>query len=218
MPTPDDYKTARNLALKALAGADLDACCKKADIALERLSTGENKISIPFLTKTYDLIQGKDGFAFDERDHTVKLMDQVLLLHYLIEASGNPVADKWITFREVPSGPFYHTSFVKRAITPLVNCFGNEPDGLEKVATKMGKHIEAPGDVTLKVMALPRVPVVLSLWRGDDEFPPEGNVYFDASVSSYLPTEDIAYLAGSVVYTTIGLYKRLSVSQKGPIG
>jgi len=52
--------------------------------------------------------------------------------------------------------------------------------------------------------------VVLSLWKGDEEFPPEGNVYFDASVSSYLPTEDIAYLAGAVVYKVIGMARKMS--------
>ena len=64
----------------------------------------------------------------------------------------------------------------------------------------------------MKVLALPRVPVVLSLWKGDDEFPPEGNVYFDASVSSYLSTEDIAYLAGATVYRVIGMARGVTGS------
>ncbi len=50
---------------------------------------------------------------------------------------------------------------------------------------------------------------MLSLWKGDEEFPPEGNVYFDASVFSYLPTEDIAYIAGAVVYKVIGLARNI---------
>jgi hypothetical protein len=51
--------------------------------------------------------------------------------------------------------------------------------------------------------------VVLSLWRGDDEFPPEANVYFDQSIASYLSTDDIAYLAGAVVYKAIGISRGL---------
>jgi hypothetical protein len=53
------------------------------------------------------------------------------------------------------------------------------------------------------------VPVVLSLWKGDEEFPPEANVYLDKSVSSYLSTEDIAYLSGAVVYKTIGISRKM---------
>jgi len=73
------------------------------------------------------------------------------------------------------------------------------------VAQTIGQIAKTPGDIALKVIPLPRVPVVLSLWKGDEEFPPEGNVYFDASVSSYLPTEDIAYIAGAVVYKVLAI-------------
>ncbi|MBW2319078.1 MAG: DUF3786 domain-containing protein, partial [Deltaproteobacteria bacterium] len=142
-------------------------------------------------------------------DVSIKLPDQVLLLHYLITSSGAPVENRWITFREVPSGPFYYPSFVKRAITPLVRSIGQTPAILEQVAQTIGQIAKTPGDIALKVIPLPRVPVVLSLWKGDEEFPPEGNVYFDASVSSYLPTEDIAYIAGAVVYKVLAIARGL---------
>lgn len=209
MPTPQDYKTARAFALETLARSDIAFCCQKAGAGLETLSTKAKTISIPYLTKTYHLVVGKDHIAFDVDAQKMKLPDQVLLLHYLITATGAPVNETWITFRQVPSGHFYYPSFVKRAIAPLVHCFGQDPDGLGKIAERMGKRIDGPGDVALKIEALPRVPVVLSLWKGDDEFPAEANVYFDSTVASYLPTEDIAYLAGSVVYTAIGLFRSM---------
>jgi hypothetical protein len=62
--------------------------------------------------------------------------------------------------------------------------------------------------MALKIFALPRVPIVLSLWRGDEEFPPEANLYFDQSISSYLSTEDIAYLSSAVVYKVIGIARQ----------
>ena len=50
---------------------------------------------------------------------------------------------------------------------------------------------------------LPRVPLGLVLWRGDAEFPAEGKVLFDSSVSRYLPVEDIVVLAETVVWKLI---------------
>jgi hypothetical protein len=73
----------------------------------------------------------------------------------------------------------------------------------------IGQVAPSPGDKALKIFALPRVPVVLSLWMGDEEFPPEANLYFDQSIASYLPTEDIAYLAGAAVYKVIGIARQL---------
>ena len=212
MPTPEDFKTARALALELLEKANLEVCCKNAGASLTQDSSGKKIVGLSFLGKDYHLIVGNNGIAFDESMETIKLQDQVLLLHYLITATGTPIQNRWITFREVPSGPFYYASFVKRAIIPLVSCFGPNPEGFEKVGAKIGEVMSEPGDIAVRVLALPRVPVVLSLWKGDDEFPPEGNILFDASVPSYLSTEDIAYLAGAVVYPAIGMFRSMSTS------
>ena len=209
MPTQDDYETARALALDALAGRDLDRCCSNGGLSLERVSGDEKRLLIPYLGRTYRLAVGGGKMAFEEESHPRKIADQVLLLHYLITATGAPVEERWITFREVPSGSFYYPSFVKRAIVPLVRSLGQRPEVLEKVGGAMGEVVSLPGDQALKIWALPRVPVVLSLWKGDEEFPPEGNVYFDASIASYLPTEDIAYLAGAVVYQVIAMAREM---------
>jgi hypothetical protein len=209
MPTQDDYETARALAFDALAQRDIDLCCINGGLSLERVSGDEKRLPIPYLGSTYHLAVGGGKIAFEEDSHCLKIADQVLLLHYLITATGVPVEERWITFREVPSGSFYYPSFVKRAITPLVKSLGERPEVLEKVCGVIGEVVSLPGDRALKIWVLPRVPVVLSLWKGDEEFPPEGNVYFDASVSSYLPTEDIAYLAGAVVYRVIGMARKM---------
>jgi hypothetical protein len=43
----------------------------------------------------------------------------------------------------------------------------------------------------------------LVLWKGDEEFPPEGNILFDSSITGYLPVEDIVILAETVVWKLI---------------
>jgi hypothetical protein len=53
------------------------------------------------------------------------------------------------------------------------------------------------------------IPVVLVLWQGDEEFPPDGNILFDRSISKILPAEDIAWLAGMVVYPLAGIAKKI---------
>ncbi|NVM20311.1 MAG: DUF3786 domain-containing protein [Desulfobacterales bacterium] len=204
MPTEQDYKTARALALDRLEKLDIDACCANAGLSIETISTAK-RVTIPYLGNTYHLTLSDGRISFDEDDNELKIPDQVVMLHYLITATGAPVEGKWITFREAPSGSFYYPAFVKRAIVPLVKCFGHAPEMLEKVAGAVGQIVELAGDKSLKVLALPRVPVVLSVWKGDEEFPAEGSIYLDASVGSYLSTaEDVAYLASAVVYKAIG--------------
>jgi hypothetical protein len=59
--------------------------------------------------------------------------------------------------------------------------------------------------VGMVFQVLPRIEVQLVLWQGDDEFPPEGSVLFDASIQHRLPTEDIAVLSGMLVYKLMGI-------------
>ena len=56
---------------------------------------------------------------------------------------------------------------------------------------------------------LPRVPVQLIFWQGDEELPPESTILFDATISDYLPAEDIAVLSGMLVYRIISMAKTL---------
>ncbi len=210
MPTKQDYETARALALQALSTLDVDQCCVNAGLFLELAAPGVKQVRIPYLGNVYTLTARSNGVAFDDTSIPLKVPDQVLLLHYLITASGMPVEDSWITFREVPSGSFYYAAFVKRAIAPLKKCFGKEPSLLRQVAQVIGQAMPSPGDIALRISALPRVPVALSLWKGDEEFPPEANLYFDQSIPSYLSTEDIAYLAGAAVYRVIGIARQLT--------
>ena len=126
-------------------------------------------------------------------------------MHYLIQAKGAPLTQTWITFREIPSGEFYYSAFVKRAKEPLVKTFGDRPELLIELGIKMGGAKGTEGDASLLFNVFPYIPVCLVLWAGDDEFPPDGNLLFDASISQYLSAEDIAVLSGMVVYPLIGM-------------
>jgi len=65
------------------------------------------------------------------------------------------------------------------------------------------------GDAGMTFCALPHVPVQLVLWQGDEELPPESTILFDATISQYLPAEDIAVLSGMLVYRLMRLAKTL---------
>ncbi len=45
----------------------------------------------------------------------------------------------------------------------------------------------------------------LILWEGDDEFPPEANIIFNDTIGEVLSPEDVAWMAGMLVYRLIAL-------------
>jgi len=137
----------------------------------------------------------------------VSQRDKILILHYLTQAKGTPLSNEIITYKELPEGPNYFRTFYKRAIKPLVDHFGQEPGQLVDIAKKLGGQKVDYGDVAVIINAFPRVPITLVLWRGDDEFPPEGNIFFDSTISDYLTTEDINVLCEIIAWKLVKLLR-----------
>ena len=68
---------------------------------------------------------------------------------------------------------------------------------LSVLARLPGKKIEQ-GDVAIVINAFEDVPVLIEMWRADEEFGPEANMLFDRTISDIYCTEDIVVLAGIV--------------------
>ena len=212
MSREDDYRAARALAIEELTHCDIKQHCVTAKLEIKNKSTGGQQVIFPYINRRHVLnIDGKT-IAFEEDAGRPTLPEQVLMLHYLLKAQAIPFSGELITFREVPSGTFYYQAFFKRAIAPLVKGFGSHPSLLDQVADLIGKIVPSPADRTLKIVVLPRIPVILSVWKEDEEFPAQGNVYFDTTISSHLPTEDIAYAGSAAVYTALGIARGMDRS------
>jgi Domain of unknown function (DUF3786) len=113
-----------------------------------------------------------------------------------------------VSFQDLPDGRFYMDAFLKRAKDPLLKTFGTNPKRLVELASKVYDATPMEyGDISVVIKALPLVPVVLMLWQGDDEFPPDGNILFDRGISGILSAEDTAWLAGALVYPLAALAK-----------
>ncbi|HUT97259.1 MAG TPA: DUF3786 domain-containing protein, partial [Dehalococcoidales bacterium] len=63
------------------------------------------------------------------------------------------------------------------------------------------------GDVAVTINAFKRVPITFVLWRGDEEFPPDGSILFDATVSDYLSIEDTNVLCERIAWKLVRLLK-----------
>ncbi len=205
MSREDDYRAARALAFEELKGCDIKRRCVTAKLEMKNKSTGGRQVIFPYLNRRYVLNIDGETIAFEEDAGKPTLPEQVLMLHYLLKAKTIPFSGELITFREVPSGIFYYQAFFKRAIAPLAKGFGSHSSLLDRVADLIGEIVPSHADRALKIVVLPRIPVILSVWEEDEEFPAEGNVYFDTTISSHLPTEDIAYAGSAAVYTALGI-------------
>jgi hypothetical protein len=206
MARVDDYINAKKMAVEMLSTVPFKQIAERAGFT----SDADNVFIVRFLDRTY-LITYPD-FEFKEKradllsgSSEIPLQEQVLILHYMMaETDARPI-DNWVAYREIPGASFYFGPFTKRAIDPLKKVFGNYLSGFQTAATKLGGKPISDGDAGFEFDIFPKVPVRLIVWEGDEEFAPEGNILFDESIGGILPVEDVAWLAGMVVYRLAAL-------------
>jgi hypothetical protein len=211
MPRIDDYKQALKLASEQLSDKNPDRLASLAGAVIRRDKEGRTTLVLKVLNQEVGIRWPDLTFGEEDAEAEIPIPQQVLYLHYLCGAyssNGGRATGDWISFQEIPDGRFYMDAFQRRAKNPMVTSFGETPDLLLKVAKQLyGAVPFDQGDISVVVRAMPLVPIALILWKGDEEFPPEGNILFDRSIIGILPAEDVAWLSGMVVYPMIGRAK-----------
>jgi hypothetical protein len=122
-----------------------------------------------------------------------------MFLYYMQTADGTPLAGKWIAFRELPGGMFYHQAYQGYSGDRLAKAIDNRTSVFERAATNLGGMRLSFGDAAFVFDALPRVRVAVVYYAGDEDFPATANVLFDAAASHYLPTDALSGLGSTVV-------------------
>ncbi len=199
------YELAYKLACERLASIDnIEKQCRNSGAQYIR---AEKSVVINYLNETYHISITDGNVLFTGDESEVPMRDKILILHYFIHAKGTPLTNTIITFKELVDGFIYYPTFYKRAIQPIISQFGKEPHRLLEVAEMLGGRKADYGDIAVTIDAFKHVPITPILWRGDEEFAPEGNIMFDSTISDYLPTEDITVLSEVIAWKLVRLLK-----------
>ena len=136
-------------------------------------------------------------------------IDQALILYYFSLADGAPLSRRWISFSDLPDGRFYIQAFHGYTGQKLAQVFQNDQAGFVNAAVSLGGSPSTLGDASFEFWALPRAPILVVYWRGDEDFPSSAQVLFDASASHYLTTDAYAILGST-------LTRRLIAASQSP--
>ncbi len=125
--------------------------------------------------------------------------DAAMLLYYLHRADGTPMADRWISFRELPGGTFYVLAYQRYSGDRLAQTFGSDPEAFNTACRSLGGWpLPAISSYAFAFQPLPRICLAAVLWPGEDEFPPKAHVLFDAAASHYMTTDGLGLLGGGL--------------------
>ncbi len=131
--------------------------------------------------------------------------DEGMLLYYLRQADGTPMADRWIGYRELPGGSFYSQAFQGYSGDRLARAFGEKPEAFAQAAQQLdGVSLPDLPGVAFAFLPLPRIRLAAILYPGDEEFAARACVLFDTAASHYMTTDGLALLGAGLVGRLIG--------------
>jgi hypothetical protein len=179
---------------KELATTDPVVLAARTGTQFSKSEDGHGHFLLEYLGQSYHIsypdFEARDVEAGQECAPGLRF----LFLHYFHKADGTRLADRWIAYRELPDGMFYFHAFQGYTATPLVKAFANDLSSFRQAASLAGGEALSHGDAGFLFRPLPRVPMAVVYWQGDDEFPPNASVLFDASAGHYLSTDGLAVL------------------------
>ena len=183
------YDDALNLAAQKLAQIPPQEICQKCGV---RYEGGE--FFIPW-------------FNAEKPLSSASVSHKILWLHYLTSDGRQKQSGHLIAYREAAPALFYESNFDKRAVKPLVNHFGKNPQSLISTGIALGGQTVNLGDAAVTLNILPYVPMTFIIWEGSEEFPPDGNILFDQTAKTWFAAEDLAVIASLAVYELIAANK-----------
>jgi len=125
---------------------------------------------------------------------------QLVILHYLDLADGEPPADRTISFSQMKDGMVRGSGFDRRCedmIAVLMRQV-SEKTMVERCLALGAQVVQSNADFACMFPLLPNFPLLLKLWFADDEFEASGRIIPDAAADHYLTIED-AVTAGEIL-------------------
>ncbi|MHC5036055.1 MAG: DUF3786 domain-containing protein [Planctomycetota bacterium] len=113
----------------------------------------------------------------------------VPVLNYILRGGASEPIGEWIPFRELPRGKTWAALFAQRFIAPCKRVADVNPkffdDLMRLLGGKPAKDFIA-SDISLVLKPLPRLPLLLSYWKPDEDFPSDLHVFFDRTAEKNL--------------------------------
>jgi hypothetical protein len=131
-----------------------------------------------------DVLLGKLGSFF-----------RLSVLWYLVNAKDIACTGKLVNLEYISGGEIFTRGSHVLPLESVAKKFRKDREGFIEKGKKLGGEIMAYGDASVRLAPLPRIPVTLTLWLEDDEFPARLDLLFDSTCAMHLPTDIIWSIA-----------------------
>jgi len=198
----EERNTGENKAWELLASLVPEAVCRAASATYDSsekkytlrsfgmdLHVSVNGRSISSTAEGGAVLLGKLGNFF-----------RISLLWHLVSVRDIACTGRLVKLEQIRGGDIFTKGSHLLPLHSIVERYGKNKEGFLARGNYLGgEQLMQPGDAAIRLFPLPGIPVILSLWMEDDEFPARADIFFDSTCELRMPTDII----WSVAMTTI---------------
>ncbi len=193
MTIPLNIKTGEEEAWKQLKVLKYEEVCCNAKVTYDKsenayiLKSFGHHINISILNK---------DLSSDSQEANLQLKklgdySRLSVLWYIVTAKDIVPSNKMVRPADLKGGSIYSKGSHVLPLERIADKYGSDIKGFLQRGNEIGGEKLAYGDASIKLYPFPRVPVIIILWKGDDEFASRSDILFDATCESHLPVDII---------------------------
>jgi len=168
-----------------------DDVCKAADVSYDA-SSGSYTIrsfGIEFIVDMKnrkitgtapgtEVLLGKLGYFF-----------RLSVLWYLVSVRDIGCTNRLVKLEHIKGGEIFTKGSHVLPLDVIAMKYGKDKEGFLRRGASLGGELRTYGDASLRFFPLPRIPVVLTLWLEDEEFPARADLLFDSTCNLQSPMD-----------------------------
>lgn len=153
--------------------------------------SSENCYSVPVLSGSIDIFPDTGSIRENrileihdnsDPDHSL----EILMLHYLLNVPEKIQQGKFVKPESLPGGDIYRRGVHMLPLVKVAARYGGDRSSFLERGRLLGGFEVEYGDSAVHLHPVPRVPMVLILWEGDEEFEPRASLLIDSAAGDFL--------------------------------
>ncbi len=169
------------------------------------LERDEQALYLTFYNEKYRL-DHKSGMLTLVHDPDRKLLFSTVISIYNLFHYAKPgarLAGEFVPFRQVKRAAPFAPAFQKKTVDFLAAAFDGHMEELRRACVRLGGTPMKQGDVGYQISVFDCLPVQVFFWDGDEEFPAQANILFDANITDFVHEETVSCIGTSLVHRLI---------------
>ncbi len=110
-------------------------------------------------------------------------------LWYMVNAKDIAATGELVRPDNLKGGHLFSKGTHVLPLNELAEKYNDDIEGFYLRGESLNAEKHSYGDAAIQLMPVPKIPVTLILWRGDDEFPPRAGLLFDSTSEFQVPID-----------------------------